>query len=134
MLATSPRKIAQALLGAIENSSQPGRTMTSFAQWLYQSGLWDKRHRIISAFADEEMNSQGLHKIRVTTARKLSEDEQEAIMKAVRAEQQNVDPKHVLFDWEVDEALLGGIKIAFDGAVIDATLQHRLSILETTIR
>ena len=127
----SSKQIAEALLAATKKADNPGGVMKEFASWLHKSGDWDKRHQIITALGDAEAKAKKLTRATVTTARKLSPDERDTLSKTLKKES---SAKEVVVTWNVDESVLGGIKIEFDGTVLDATLSNNISSLATALK
>lgn len=69
---------------------------------------------------------QGIIKVGVTSARKL----EEAQLKALKKKIEQTTGKKVEFSTEVEEELMGGLKIRIDDTVVDGSVKFKLSQLK----
>ena len=130
MLSFTPQQIAQALYESLKDSRDRSETMDGFMKWLKQSGLWSSRASIISAFDSIEKKNQGIKHVRVVTARELDTDQQGKILATLK---KNLDTDSIEAEWEVNDSLIGGIRLEFEGKVLDASLSTQVNKLSHTI-
>lgn len=130
MLSFTPQQIAQALLESIKESKDSSKTMDDFTKWLKESGLWSRRAQIISAFDSLEKQDQGIRQVRIISSRELDQDQKNTILSTLK---KNLESDSIETAWDVDESLLGGIRLEFDGKVLDASLSNQVNKLSHTI-
>jgi F-type H+-transporting ATPase subunit delta len=113
-------KILFELLSQIPKEKE-GEAMRAFLELLHREQALSKSPYIIREFERYAEEQNGVVNLHLTTARTLSEAEQKHIAK-VFGEKTNITN-------EVQEKLMGGIKITTGDTIIDATVQTKLARL-----
>ena len=131
MIASSPKHIAQALFESVSKSNHPNKVMNDFVDWLHKSGNWNKRTQIIGAFNEVEKANKKVISAKITTAREISTEQKNNILKAIKY---STKAREVNAEWLVEEDLIGGIKINFDGTVIDSSLKTNIKKLSNSFK
>lgn len=100
------------------------------------AGVAAKRNRafllpaIADAFARRAAKARGEIRARVTTAHKLTAAQEKSVKAALKAAV-GQDP---ILDLEVDESLLGGLKVRIGSKLIDASLKARLDAMNMMMK
>jgi F-type H+-transporting ATPase subunit delta len=78
---------------------------------------------IVSAFIDQYNELKGIHKVRLTTATKLSEELKESFIDKIKISN-NIS--NIEMETIVDEKLIGGFVLEMDGKLLDASILRDL--------
>jgi F0F1-type ATP synthase delta subunit len=120
----TPKKYAQALFEATNGASksEQEKLFGAFAQLLKRNNDSSLLPRILTAYEQRARAVRGEHKVTITTAKKAQKALLEKVQKRFNGKADIVE--------EVDERVLGGIKVLIDDQyVIDATFQGRVEQL-----
>jgi len=82
---------------------------------------------IAQGFIDLYNHLKGIHTVKLTTAVAISESIQQAIVNKV---QQTQNFKAIELETVVDEKLIGGFVLEFDGKIVDASILHDLKSIK----
>ena len=100
-----------------------------FLALLFERDRLDVLGEIAQAFSDLADRAAKIVPVDVTTARVVPADEVKSVEQSLGRSIQGT-PR---FSWSVDETLLGGMVISYEGRVLDGSLRGRLDRLERTL-
>lgn len=95
----------------------------AFNTLLVRKGRESELPGIIDAFLEQYNQIKGIHTVRLTTAASIGEDVQEALRSKIRKE---ASLENVVLETEVNESLIGGFTLEFDGKMVDASIARDL--------
>lgn len=96
--------------------------LINFLEVLAQDGLLNRLDTIIEDYELSLIEANVLFDVRVTSARELSADFKEKIEKLVQERWGN----NYLLAFKVDKALIGGVRLEVNEAVVDTTFRSRI--------
>ena len=102
----------------------------NFMKVLAENGRFSGFAQVANEVKRLYLESRGIKEVVVTSAKELPEDQlqrlKEAMSKKLNAE--------VIVNLQIDESLMGGLSVEFDGKRLDASVANRLRQLEHTIK
>ena len=116
----SIKNIAQAIY---ETKAEP----KAVVHFLNKKGLLSKSEEILQEIEKIEYKENGIVKMKVRSAEKISESKQKELEHEMR---EKYGAKHVESEYFEDKNLLGGMKIEIGEDVIDTTYRNKLNQLE----
>lgn len=119
-------------LSAIEEAfgDKIEENVVSFLKLLCESGYITKLSEITEEFFKLEMVISNTITVTVTSKISLTDDQKDALMKKLEAKYR----KHIVPLYQVDETLIGGLKITLEDQIIDASVQKRLQRIKEVIK
>jgi len=119
---TIPYEQKRGVLGELIQRSRPRPTTANLLQVLLQNQRLADLSEINRQFALELDRRSGVVSAHVTTARPISQDEQEAL----RAKLSKLTGSTVRLQFEVDDELIGGVVTRIGSTVYDASVTRHL--------
>jgi len=102
---------------------QLGPLVTAFNALLVRKGREGELPGIIDAFLEQYNHIKGIHIVRLTTAAVIGEDVQGSLRSKIQKE---ASMDNVVLETVVDESLIGGFTLEFDGKMVDASIAREL--------
>lgn len=130
-LATPALPLSERLF-AIEEAfgNEMPEDVVSFLKLLCENGYVTKLSEMIEEFFKLEMVVSNTVTVTVTSKIPLTEDQKDALIKKLEAKYR----KHIVPLYQVDETLIGGLKITLEDQIIDASVQKRLQRIKEVIK
>ncbi len=127
MAKNTPKIYASALLKSISGLSEKNlsATLKNFVALVAREHKLKQMPKIISEFIRLAKKEEGIQEIEIQTARKLDEKTIEKI--------KNIFGKNVEATNEIDENMLGGVKIKTGDKILDGSLKTQLNKLKQTL-
>ena len=124
----SPQSYGKVLYELTKDASKKDldKIVEQFIIFLSQEQVLSKMDYIIKEFVDYAKEQTGIAQLKVTSARKLSEEEIDEISK------QFSDKAEV--ETEVDKKLLGGVKVKTKNTILDGSLRMQIQKLEKKLK
>ncbi len=120
----SQRRLAAYVAGQLLASGDKKRLIKELAAYLIETGRVRDLNQVVAAI-EEALASRGAVVATVTTARPLSPENKQAIVK------QFTPPGAKLYIREqIDPSVIGGFKIELPGSQFDGTVIHKLTTLK----
>lgn len=120
----SQRRLAAYVAGQLLASGDKKRLIKELAAYLIETGHVRDLNQVVAAI-EEALASRGAVVATVTTARPLSPENKQAIVK------QFTPPGAKLYIREqIDPSVIGGFKIELPGSQFDGTVIHKLTTLK----
>ena len=117
----------KALTGALE--VKPSTEETNLLKTLIQSGDTDLLARIAVSLGEVATGQTGPETAEVTSAIALTRKEQEEIAKKLAAEY----GEDLIIDYQVDNSLMGGLRIRVGDRLIDMSIASRLNAMRESL-
>jgi len=119
------RKAKEELLERLLESAKAPRMVQSLLEVLFTNNRVGDLPEIAGALDGVTAERLGRTTARVSSARPLSDAQRQAIAKRLK----HRSGKEVRLDAEVDESLIGGVRVRLDNTVIDGSVRGRLEAL-----
>ena len=116
----SIKNIAEAIY---ETKAEP----KAVVHFLDKKGLLSKSKEILEELEKLEYKEKGIVKIKVSSAKHLSEHKQKELEHEIK---EKYKAKHIVSEYFEDKSLLGGMKIEVGEDVLDTTYRNKLNQLE----
>ena len=120
----SQRRLAAYVAGQLLASGDKKRLIKELAAYLIETGLVRDLNQVVAAI-EEALASRGAVVATVTTARPLSPENKQAIVK-----QFTPTGAKLYIREQIDPSVIGGFKIELPGSQFDGTVIHKLTTLK----
>ena len=120
----SQRRLAAYVAGQLLASGDKKRLIKELAAYLIETGRVRNRNQVVVAI-EEALASRGAVVATVTTARPLSPENKQAIVK-----QFTPTGAKLYIREQIDPSVIGGFKIELPGSQFDGTVIHKLTTLK----
>jgi F-type H+-transporting ATPase subunit delta len=100
-----------------------GPLTAAFNALLVRKGRESELPGIIDAFVEQYNRIKGIHTVKLTTAAAIGEDVQGALRDKIR---RDTALENVVLETGVNEDLIGGFTLEFDGKMVDASVAREL--------
>ena len=120
----SQRRLAAYVAGQLLASGDKKRLIKELAAYLIETGRVRDLNQVVAAI-EEELASRGAVVATVTTARPLSPENKQAIVK-----QFTPTGAKLYIREQIDPSVIGGFKIELPGSQFDGTVIHKLTTLK----
>lgn len=117
----SRRKLALFVADAVESHHALAPVLQEIAAYLIDSKRTREAELLVRAIEDE-LAERGIVVARVVTARPLASELEQAITKLI-------DAREIHLDSEIDESVIGGVRIETPGKLLDATIKRKILAL-----
>lgn len=117
----SRRKLALFVADAVEAHQALSPVIEAVAAYLIDSSRTREAELLVRAIEDE-LALRGIVIAHVVTARPLENELKQAIIK-------RIDAREIHLDSEVDERVIGGVRIETPGKLLDATIKRKILAL-----
>jgi F0F1-type ATP synthase delta subunit len=117
----SRRKLALFVADAVESRHTLGSVLRDVAAYLVDTKRTREAELLVRAIEDE-LAQRGIVVAHVVTARPLERELEQAIKELI-------DARELHLDSEIDESVIGGVRIETPGKLLDATIKHKLLAL-----
>lgn len=118
------RGVKQSVLDEIFKGKVSTQTM-NVLNLLVAKGRVGELHAICTSFTSQHQKASGIVEASVSSPIALSQDEQNAVAKALETSLK----KRVILTAHVDPSLIGGIKVRIGDQVVDGSVRHQLDVL-----
>ncbi|HMO33551.1 MAG TPA: ATP synthase F1 subunit delta [Lacibacter sp.] len=112
----------EAIVAQVINS-HVGKLTSAFIHLLIQKGRESNLPEIARAFIEQYNEIMGIHRVKLTTAFPASEELKTAIVNKVKAD---TPLRTIELENEVNEALIGGYQLEYNGNLVDASIARDL--------
>jgi F-type H+-transporting ATPase subunit delta len=99
----------------------------AFNALLVRKGRESELTGILDAFEEQYNRLMDIHIVKLTTAAQVGEDVQNALGNKIK---QDLNLKNVVLETGVNEALIGGFTLEFDGRMVDASIARELKDIQ----
>ena len=120
----SQRRLAEYVAGQLLASGDKKRLIKELAAYLIETGRVRDLNQVVAAI-EEALASRGAVVATVTTARPLSPENKQAIVK-----QFTPTGAKLYIREQIDPSVIGGFKIELPGSQFDGTVIHKLTTLK----
>lgn len=120
----SQRRLAAYVAGQLLASGDKKRLIKELAAYLIETGRVRDLNQVVAAI-EEALASRGAVVATVTTARPLSPENKQAIVK-----QFTPSGAKLYIREQIDSSVIGGFKIELPGSQFDGTVIHKLTTLK----
>ena len=129
---TSLRQYALALYELTEgkNREELDEILNNFINEIIDAGLSSRLDLILDKFSEIWNEEKGEIEVQVNSARTLDQKEKEMIIEFVKAK---TKAEKIKIKNEVEESLLGGFKIEYQGKVLNFSFQEKLKQLKIAL-
>ena len=121
----SQRRLAAYVAGQLLASGDKKRLIKELAAYLIETGRVRDLNQVVAAI-EEALASRGAVVATVTTARPLSPENKQAIVKQFTP----TGAKLLYIREQIDPSVIGGFKIELPGSQFDGTVIHKLTTLK----
>ena len=121
----SQRRLAAYVAGQLLASGDKKRLIKELAAYLIETGRVRDLNQVVAAI-EEALASRGAVVATVTTARPLSPENKQAIVKQFTP----TGAKLYIIREQIDPSVIGGFKIELPGSQFDGTVIHKLTTLK----
>ena len=104
-----------------------GPLTSAFNALLVRKGRETELVGIIEAFLEQYNRIKGIHKVKLTTASEVGEAMQNSLRHKIS---QDLHLDKVVLETGVNEALIGGFTLEFDGKMVDASIARELKDIQ----
>jgi len=104
-----------------------GPLTSAFNALLVRKGRESQLTGIIEAFLEQYNRIMGIHTVKLTTASPVGEDVRGAIAGKIKGD---LALENVVLETGVNEALIGGFTLEFDGKMVDASIARELKDIQ----
>jgi F-type H+-transporting ATPase subunit delta len=105
-------------------SSHLGPMTLAFGGLLIRKGRENEFPEVIEAFIGQYNVRMGIHIVKLTTALAVGQDVQDVLKDKIK---KDLSLQNVVLEAVVDEDLIGGFTLEFDGKMVDASIARDLS-------
>lgn len=127
MIKATNRSLAEALLASVgRHPSEVAQICENFIEFLRRSRRLKSLPLILRTLEKVADDRLGIKRAAVVSRFPLTEQARTAIRRLVT---KRAGAKTAIIDEELDERLLGGVKISFDDTIIDLSLQTQFNTL-----
>lgn len=124
----TPKQYAEALYLATQSKKKEDRPeiFENFLKLIWQRHDWKNLNKILRSFERVYKEKEGILEAKITSARSLSSSLKDQIKEHLRTPEKS----SVFLSEEIDESLLGGLKISYEDTVYDLSLKNLINNLQ----
>jgi F-type H+-transporting ATPase subunit delta len=108
-----------------------GKLSSAFIHLLIKKGRESNLPEIAFSVIEQYKELKGIHRVKLTTANEVSEELKKSIINKIKAD---TSLKNIELETEVNEAIIGGFQLEYNGNLIDASIVRDLRDIQKQFR